>query len=136
MIISLHVEPDAVAYVFHNSFSFEWFTGARRPEAAQPEADERLARTIFRDRHADISMLVAVGGTVEIEALDPDTDQLRWYSVTAADFQRAYAQLIMGEPARATLAREQIADLIEGSADANTCDSWLQFAVFRKQVYG
>lgn len=130
MKATVEISPDAVAYVFGNAFHYDWFRGVRIGKH-QPEAFPAcMATTIFEDKaHSQLSMLVACGGTVEVQAVDPDTDTPRWYTVTSADFERAYAEMIKR-------GGKYLSQLFEGGADVNDCDCWLQFAVFRKLVYG
>jgi hypothetical protein len=75
--------------------------------------------------------LAACGGSVEVQALDPETDKPRWYTVTAADLERGFRLSIENG-----VGGKYLPQLIDGSADVNACDCWLQYAVFGKLVYG
>jgi hypothetical protein len=132
MKVTIEIKPDAVAYVFANAFHYEWFRALRLPKTPQPEAFARLAQTIFEDKnHGKLPMLAACGGSVEVQALDPETDKPRWYTVTAADLERGFRLSIENG-----VGGKYLPQLIDGSADVNACDCWLQYAVFGKLVYG
>jgi hypothetical protein len=131
MKATIEISPEAIAYVFANAFHYEWFRGLRLPKTPQPEVHEVISRTTFEGEHDALPKLVGCGGTVEVQALDPETDKPRWYTVTTADFERACAWYL------ANTGRYRTAEgLLDGSADVDACDCWLQQAVFGKAVYG
>ncbi len=126
MKLTLDISPESTAYVFDNAFANRWFRAIRiREDSSAPTS---RAPGFWRHNHSEPARWVALGGTVEIEALDPADEMFRWYTVQLADFERAYSLYVSGN--------RSATNLLDGSADVDACDAWLQYSVFGKLVYG
>lgn len=122
MKITIEVDPESTAYIFANSFSYEWFGEARI--VGKPRGSGLDQETWDVARH------VAYGGTVRIQADDPNSEGTKaWYTVTPEMIERGYAMSIKAGGC-------YIDQLFEGGADSNACDAWLQYAIYGKLVWG
>lgn len=125
MNATLPIDPVAFCYVFENAFHYSWFSGAKVIGPSRAGAMVSDA-----DKFGELARHAAMGGSVSITAEDPEhPGKFCRYRVTQADFERAYSEF-------AKQGMRDLPELLDGSADVNACDAWLQLAVFGKLVYG
>lgn len=132
----INIDPESTAYIFANAFFFgSWFADAKIcTRGAQGKRTKKLlnATTFKSHNHENISKWVALGGSVKIRAQVEDAEEgtFKWVIVNCHDFENAYALYLQSRDSG------QQGELLEGSADQIACDSWLQYAVYGKLVYG